>query len=73
MLGQWVPYARKDENVRAYFVKSMQQVIDISDNENLNDLVRQQMESILTFGLSVAYDSEQAEERAEKLLENQVD
>jgi uncharacterized membrane protein len=46
MLGQLVPYAKTDDNVRQYFIETMTQVIKISDNEDLNDCIAEQIESI---------------------------
>jgi len=46
MLGQLVPYARGDENVRKYFVDSMHEVINISQNDELDHLIRHQIKAI---------------------------
>ena len=46
MLGQLVPYAKDDKNVREYFVDSMKKVISISDNDELNQLINEQVRLI---------------------------
>lgn len=43
MLGQLVPYAEKDVNVRSYFIESMRKVTEISQNTELNDLIDKQV------------------------------
>lgn len=46
MLGQLLPYAKDDPNVREYFIKSMNQVIAISDNSILNHLINAKIDQI---------------------------
>lgn len=46
MVGQLIPYAKQDANVRQYLKKSMRQVIDISDNESLNRLLETKIEEL---------------------------
>lgn len=46
MLGQLVPYAKGDENVRTYFIDSMNKVTSISNNTKLNHAINEQIERI---------------------------
>ncbi len=46
MLGQLVPYAKKDENVRRYFVESMKKVTETSSSLELNRLINDQVRHI---------------------------
>lgn len=46
MLKQLVPYVKTDRNVSNYFADSMQHVIEISDNDELNHLIAQQVKAI---------------------------
>ena len=46
MLGQLVPYAKDDENARAYFIDSMNKVISISQNAQLNQVIIEQITRI---------------------------
>ncbi|KAA1261471.1 hypothetical protein LF1_40210 [Rubripirellula obstinata] len=46
MLGQLIPYAKDDKNARKYFVDSMQKVVAISDNIELNHLINEQVREI---------------------------
>ncbi len=46
MLGQLVPYAKQDENVRSYFVDSMKRVLKISNSDELNQLIIEQIKRI---------------------------
>lgn len=46
MLKQLVPYAKVDDNVRPYFIKSMRQVIAISGNRELNRRIEEQIYAI---------------------------
>ncbi|TWT54889.1 hypothetical protein Pla22_25430 [Rubripirellula amarantea] len=48
MLGQLVPYASRDENVRKYFIDSMERVIAISEAAELNQLIKKQIHRIST-------------------------
>lgn len=46
MLAQLIPYAKEDQNVRRYFVDSLQKVIEISNCPQLNRLLREQITTI---------------------------
>jgi hypothetical protein len=46
MIEQLTPYAVGDKNVAKYLAQSLQQVIRISRNPSLNQLLRQQIEVI---------------------------
>jgi uncharacterized membrane protein len=43
MLGQLMPYAKTDENVARYMNESMKGVLQISDNDELNSLIKEQL------------------------------
>lgn len=44
MVKQLMPYASRDTNVRQYLKESLQQVIAISENKSLNELLEKQLE-----------------------------
>lgn len=46
MLGQLVPYVKRDENVKQYFISAMQQVTEISTNDELNRSVQHEIRRI---------------------------
>lgn len=46
MLGQLIPYAKDDVNARRYFIESMNKVIAISENAELNSLIAEQIRII---------------------------
>jgi uncharacterized membrane protein len=46
MLKQLVPYAKHDDNVRQYFIDSMQRVTEISNNSVLNHCINEQLKAI---------------------------
>ena len=46
MLGQLLPYAKEDKNVREYFIESMKKVTGISRIAELNHLIDEQVEKI---------------------------